>query len=56
MTMVDAKKSNAGIMPAFMMLVYGVPSISAMMKAAAPMMGGMICPPVETRASMAPAS
>ena len=51
----EAKNSSAGIRPARMMLTYAVPTISAMMKAAAPMTGGMICPPVETTASMAPA-
>ena len=33
-----------------------MPSISAMMKAPTPMIGGMICPPVEATASTAPAS
>ena len=51
----DVLVNNAGISPAFMMFTYGVPTISAMMKAAAPMTGGMICPPVDTTASIAPA-
>jgi hypothetical protein len=32
-----------------------MPVISAMMKAPAPMIGGMICPPVDAAASTAPA-
>ena len=38
------------------MLEYGTPTISAIRKAAAPMIGGMICPPVEAAASTAPAN
>ena len=40
---------------AIMMVEYEVPRNSAMTKAAAPMTGGMICPPVEATASTAPA-
>ncbi len=35
--------------------IYPTPVRSAMMKAAAPMIGGMSCPPVEAQASTAPA-
>ena len=37
-------------------LEYGTPIISAIRNAAAPMIGGMICPPVEEAASTAPAN
>ena len=37
-------------------LAYGIPMYSAIKKAAAPMMGGMIWPPVEAAASTAPAN
>ena len=37
-------------------LAYGIPMYSAIKKAAAPMIGGMICPPVEAAASTAPAN
>ena len=36
-------------------LEYGTPIISAIRNAAAPMIGGMICPPVDEAASTAPA-
>ena len=36
--------------------LYWTPTISAIRKAAAPMIGGMICPPVEAAASTAPAN
>jgi len=36
-------------------LMYGTPTMSATMNAAAPMIGGIICPPVEATASTAPA-
>ena len=38
------------------MLEYGTPTKSAIRNAAAPMIGGMICPPVEEAASTAPAN
>ena len=45
----------AGIAAATTILMYGIPVNSAIMKAAAPITGGMICPPVEAAASTAPA-
>ena len=44
------------MMAAVAISMYFMPIISAMMKAPAPMMGGMICPPVEATDSTAPAS
>ena len=37
-------------------LEYGTPTKSAIKNAAAPMIGGIICPPVEAAASTAPAN
>ena len=36
------------------MCMYGTPNSSAMRKAAAPITGGIICPPVDATASTAP--
>lgn len=46
----------AGMAAARQMERYGTPRISAMMKAPALMIEGMICPPVEATASTAPAN
>ena len=46
----------AGRMAAMQTTEYGVPVASARTKAAAPMIGGMIWPPVEATASTAPAN
>ena len=41
----------AGITAALTISEYCTPSVSAMMKATAPITGGMICPPIEAVAS-----
>ncbi len=50
------KYRMAGINAARIIVVYGIPVISAMTKAAAPIIGGISCPPVEAPASTAPAN
>ncbi len=50
-----AKNRIAGTAAALMISRYGIPVISIMMKAAAPMMGGANWPPVDEAASTAPA-
>ena len=47
----EAKYRIAGITAALTISEYCTPSVSAMMKATAPMTGGMICPPIEAVAS-----
>ena len=51
-----AKYRKAGRMALTAMVLYGRFTYSAMRKAAAPMMGGMIWPPVDAAASTAPAN
>ncbi len=50
------KYSTAGRMARTAIWLYGSPVNSAIKKAAAPMIGGMIWPPVEAAASTAPAN
>src|SRR5690625_60955 len=50
------KYSSAGTMAMTMISLYGIWVYSAMMNAAAPMIGGMIWPPVEAVASVAAAT
>src|SRR5690554_861447 len=45
------KYKIAGMTAAAMIVAYDTPKYSIMMNAAAPMTGGMICPPVEADAS-----
>ncbi len=45
----------AGTAAALMISMYGIPVISTMMKAPAPMIGGISTPPVEAQASVAAA-
>ena len=47
----EAKYRIAGITAALTISEYCTPSVSAMMKATAPITGGMICPPIEAVAS-----
>ena len=49
------KYSSAGIQAASAIVPYEQPMYSVMMNAAAPITGGMICPPVDAVASTAPA-
>src|SRR5690554_2905749 len=57
MTMYWAVKNRmAGTAAALMISMYGIPVISTMMKAPAPMTGGASWPPVEDAASTAPAT
>jgi len=42
---------DRGITAALTITEYSTPSVSAMMKATAPITGGMICPPIEAVAS-----
>ena len=51
-----AKYRIAGIIAALATSKYGIPMDSAIRKAAAPIMGGISCPPVEAEASTAPAN
>ena len=53
---IPAKYRIAGRTARPMMSEYGTPRKSAIRNAAAPMIGGMICPPVEEAASTAPAN
>ena len=55
-TATPRKYRTAGITAALQISIYGIPRVSAMMKATAPMTGGMICPPMEAVASTAPAN
>ena len=48
--------TTAGIMADFTTWAYVKPVPSAIRNAAAPIMGGIICPPVEAAASTAPAN
>ena len=50
-----AKYRIAGRIAKTAMREYGTPVYSAIRNAAAPMIGGMICPPVDAAASTAPA-
>ena len=50
------KYSSAGMTATTMSCRYGTPTVSLMRKAALPMTGGMIWPPVEAAASTAPAN
>ena len=43
-------------MAAFTTVMYGTPRLSAIRNAAAPIIGGISCPPVEAAASTAPAN
>ncbi len=49
------KCMNAGTIAAMMMVEYGRFRNSIIRKAAAPMIGGVICPPVDEAASTPPA-
>jgi hypothetical protein len=51
-----AKYRNAGSTESFTTSMYGSCVYSAIRNAPAPMIGGMICPPVDAAASMPPAS
>ena len=51
----DSPAEKAGIRADTATFTYGVLVISAIINAAAPMIGGAICPPVEATASTAPA-
>ena len=53
---IPVKYKSAGKMARMAISLYWTPTISAIRKAAAPMIGGMICPPVEAAASTAPAN
>ena len=50
------KYSTAGSIAATAIWAYGIPVISDIRNAAAPIMGGIICPPVEAAASTAAAN
>ena len=49
------KYKIAGTIAAFTTSIYGIPTNSAIRNAAAPIIGGIICPPVDAAASTAPA-
>ena len=53
---IPVKYRTAGRIARTIIFEYGTPTKSAIRKAAAPMIGGMICPPVEAAASTAPAN
>ena len=53
MSIMPVKYNIAGTIAAMIMVEYGILVISAIRKAAAPITGGMICPPVEAAASTA---
>ena len=53
---IPAKYRIAGTMAAFTIVTYETPMLSAIRNAAAPIIGGISCPPVEAVASTAPAN
>src|SRR4030042_6065031 len=53
---IPLKYNKAGMIAAFATSIYGIPNDSAIKNAAAPITGGIICPPVDAAASTAAAN